>query len=324
GELSRLCEQHWTPLQLAEEFDERQNVLLVLADPTITDESYDSDYLLALTSGKPVTISLVNVFKQNKYTTLAEIITYLQEQDALTTLARDRHSFYLCPGSEQQPTPSIPPTDTTKTDKTAKANRVQTATFTVGNTVFSDEVLDDVNKDQLTSVHYSTANSLVQQDIVFDLKARAIKSDSNRERACVNSGCTGHFIKSRLPHAVDNVGIAPDVSESVLSVWRLLDQGHDVWFDSKDKTVNIGRLGTTPLIKEVGTPKGFYIDIDNPIQPTANMASSYFATPLTDSQKWHERFGHANFHFIADTIKHKAARGLPDLKSDPSQSFCDP
>ncbi|KAI8852447.1 hypothetical protein BC829DRAFT_457813 [Chytridium lagenaria] len=97
AELGWLCQEHWTPLRLAEEFDEGKNKLAALGHP-VTDETYYPDFLLALTPYKDETIGLKNVFKQNKHSTLSKVIGYLHELDASQTLAKDRHAAFIRPG----------------------------------------------------------------------------------------------------------------------------------------------------------------------------------------------------------------------------------
>ncbi|KAJ3192436.1 hypothetical protein HDU67_005454, partial [Dinochytrium kinnereticum] len=80
-----------------------------------------------------------------------------------------------------------------------RANRVQIATFSVGNAVFEDEILDFSNKTQFASALYPcSANSLT----LIEPTATALSTKSSRMRACVDSGCTGNIIKVRPAHAL--------------------------------------------------------------------------------------------------------------------------
>ncbi|KAJ3199571.1 hypothetical protein HDU67_002691 [Dinochytrium kinnereticum] len=281
------------------------------------DESYNNDFLLALTPMASETIGLTNTFNQNKYTKISEVITYLQRQQARNAQAKERHQVRqrlqptIVPTKQRILVPALVELDVlafneegatapsalnvitmfqgpkadnkvdvkdkktetpSSTPAIPRANRVQVATFSVGNAVFEDEILDFSSKTQFASALYPcSANSLTL------IEPTALSTKSSRMRACVDSGCTGNIIKVRPAHAItgtvsnplvyksasnnsvsktgetvtlpipgltlENVEVAPDISKSLISVWRLLQQGYDVWFNHSDATVNIGALG---------------------------------------------------------------------------------
>jgi hypothetical protein len=106
--------------------------------------------------------------------------------------------------------------------------------------------------------------------------------------------------------------LAPNVSESLISVYRILRQGYDVWFDHKSLTGNIGSLEArdSPLLTAAEVNGSFHVPLPT-TSGCASLASNYFSKKSTPSQRLHERFAHVNFHHLLATVKAQAARGLP-------------
>jgi hypothetical protein len=211
-----------------------------------------------------------------------------------------------------------------------KANSLARGAIVVDGVVYKDEIL--TNKAASASALY-TSSTVVSTD----------------KYACLDSGATGHLFKTRpitsspdhdtvasptayisasgnrivtsdkrmkVPLSPDvileNAELAPDVSKSLMSVYRILQQGMDVWFDHNTMTGNIGYLNdlNSPLLQAKEVNGSFHVALPT-ASGSAALASNYLSKKSTTCQRLHEGFAHVNFHHLLATVKAQASRGLP-------------
>ncbi|KAJ3203562.1 hypothetical protein HDU67_010110 [Dinochytrium kinnereticum] len=123
----------------------------------------------------------------------------------------------------------------------------------------------------------------------------------------------------------------PGISANLISIWKILSQGEDVWFNYKDFTVNVGTLGTPHSTKLTGCGKNglFFFEMPPasipPVSNTAYLASTYTRNPVNPIQRLHDRLLHTNYHLIKEKLQSGVTRGIPkNITFDPNRQYCEP
>ncbi|KAJ3190917.1 hypothetical protein HDU67_006074, partial [Dinochytrium kinnereticum] len=109
--------------------------------------------------------------------------------------------------------------------------------------------------------------------------------------------------------SIPDMELVPSAAHTLLSVFQLLQQGQDVWFDHQTMTGHIGSLDTnashTSLLTAPAVNGTFQLTL---LPPTPLALLSPGVPTLTTPQVWHSRYLHCAHQYLAPTAA--AVKGM--------------
>jgi hypothetical protein len=117
---------------------------------------------------------------------------------------------------------------------------------------------------------------------------------------------------------LSNVNYVPEAKQTLISVFQLPNEGHDVWFNHSDMSANIGNIKNMRIVAKDFARKGvFPISIHQHKPNTACLSQGIL---LPSYKAWHQRMFHLN-HAKLMATKH-AVHGM-DLADNKKDEHCE-